>query len=142
MIALTNDTFIRMQNAWQERNMDLVKDIVTERLYADYKKQLDWQKVKHEQNMIEDITIKKTEIIGLEDRLGNTNDSFTVFIKGKLVDYTKSDKTDRIYENSSKKKTAFVDLYYFVRENDHWLLDKIDNQVSLGKILKSKEIVE
>ena len=31
MIALSSDVFMRMQNAWTERNMDLVTDIVTER---------------------------------------------------------------------------------------------------------------
>jgi len=142
MIDFTNDTFLRMQHAWMERNMDLVKDIVTERLYLDYQKKLNWQKVKHEQNIIEDITIKKTEIIGFEDRLGKDNDSFTVYIKGRLLDYTISDKTQKIYTNKDKSKTAFVDLYYFVRQNDQWYLDKIDNDVTLGKIIKAKEIVD
>ena len=103
---------------------------------------MNWQKVKHEQNIIEDITIKKTEIIGFEDRLGKDNDSFTVYIKGRLLVYTISDKTQKIYTNKDKSKTAFVDLYYFVRQNDQWYLDKIDNDVTLGKIFKAKEIVD
>jgi predicted lipid-binding transport protein (Tim44 family) len=142
MIDFAQDVFVRMQNAWMERNMDLVKNIVTQRLYQDYQKKLDWQKVKHEQNIVEDIEIKKTEIIGVEDHVGKDKDSFTVYIKGKLVDYTVSDKTGRIYTNKSKSKTAFVDLYYFLRKEDKWLLDRIDNDVSLGKILRAKEIVE
>ncbi|MGN6399109.1 MAG: Tim44 domain-containing protein [Flavisolibacter sp.] len=142
MIDFAQDVFSRMQNAWMERNMELVKDIVTERLYMDYQKQLNWQKVKHEQNIVEDIEIKRTEIIGVEDHAGKENDKFTVYIKGKLVDYTISDKTGKIYTNKSKNKAGFVDLYYFVRKNDKWFLDKIDNDVSLGKILKVKEIAD
>lgn len=142
MIDFANNTFSRMQNAWMERNMELVKDIVTERLYHEFQKKLDWQKIKHEQNIIEDIEIKKTEIIGVEDHNGKDTDSFTVYIKGRLVDYTISDKTQKVYTNSSKSSSSFVDLYYFVRQEDKWVLDKIDNQVTLGKIYKSKEIVE
>jgi hypothetical protein len=142
MIEYANDIFLRMQNAWMERNMDLVKDIVTERLYLDYQKQLDWQKVKHEQNRLEDIEIKKSRIIGMEDHEGKVQDTFTVYIKGKMVDYIVSDKTGRIYTNSSKSTKLFVDLYFFIRNNDNWLLDKIDNNVTLGKILKAKEIVD
>lgn len=141
MIELTRDAFVRMQNAWMERNMELVKDIVTEQLYKDFQRKLDWQKVKHEQNIVEDIKIKRTKIIGIEDHDGKDNDKFAVYIKGSLVDYTISDKTAKVYTNKSKDTTEFVDLYYFVRRNDKWLLDRIDNDVSLGKILKVKEIV-
>jgi hypothetical protein len=142
MIDFAQEVFVKMQKAWMERNMELVKDIITERLYKDYQKKLDWQKVKHEQNIIEDIEIKRTEIIGVEDHAGKGNDTFTIYIKGKLVDYTISDKTGKIYTNKAKGKSSFVDLYYFLRQEDKWLLDRIDNDVSLGKILKAKEIVD
>jgi predicted lipid-binding transport protein (Tim44 family) len=142
MIDYAQKVFAKMQNAWMERNMELVKDIVTERLYQDYQKKLDWQKVKHEQNIIEDIEIKRTEIIGMEDHAGKDKDTFTIYIKGKLVDYTISDKTGKIYTNKAKGKTSFVDLYYFLRKEEKWLLDRIENDVSLGKILKAKQMVD
>jgi predicted lipid-binding transport protein (Tim44 family) len=142
MIDFAQEVYVKMQNAWMERNMELVKDIVTERLYQDYQKKLDWQKVKHEQNIIEDIEIKRTEIIGIEDHGGKDKDTFTIYIKGKLVDYTISDKTGKIYTNKAKGKTSFVDLYYFLRREEKWLLDRIENNVSLGKILKAREIVD
>jgi hypothetical protein len=58
------------------------------------------------------------------------------------VDYTISDKTGKIYTNKAKGKTDFVDLYYFLRREEKWFLDRIENDVSLGKILKAKEIVD
>ncbi len=142
MTNFTSDVFMRMQHAWSERDMDLVKDIVTERLYLDFKKQLDWMKVKREQNLLEDIELKKVEIIGDEDYLDNELDRFTVYIKGKMIDYKISDKTMKIIENKSKKKKAFLDLYYFTRHENKWLLDKIDNQVSLSKVIKSKQVID
>ena len=142
MIDFSKQAFQRMQNAWSERNMDIVKDMVTPEFYQDYKKQLDWLKVKHEQNLIEAIEIKKSEMIGIEDHLDNKFDSFTVYIKGKMVDYTISDKTLKIYTNKSKQKTDFTDLYYFVRSNDKWLLSKIDGEVTLGKVIRMKEFIE
>ncbi len=70
------------------------------------------------------------------------SDTFTVYIKGRLVDYTISDKTQQIYVNKSKSQKAFIDLYYFIRQENSWHLDKIDNNVTLGKIFKAKEIVD
>ena len=67
MIALSKDVFCRMQQAWTERDMDLVADIVTESLYLDYKKKLDWMKVTHTKNIIEAIDIRTIKIVGDQD---------------------------------------------------------------------------
>jgi predicted lipid-binding transport protein (Tim44 family) len=142
MILHTQNTFIKMQEAWSERDMDLVKDIVTENLYTKFKKDLDWMKMKREQNLMEDIDIKKIKIIGDEDYLNNELDRFTAYISGKMVDYKISDKTQEIIFNKSKDSNSFSDLYYFIRHENRWLLDRIDNQVDLFKVLQSKQVIQ
>ncbi len=143
MIALVKEVFNQMQVAWGERNMELVKDLVTRDLYNDFQKQLDWKKVKHEKNIIEDIDIKKIRIIGdEEDAKDKSNDKFTAYIFGKMVDYAIDDRTGKKLVLYSSKKEKFSDLYYFVRQDDKWLLDKIQNRVTLAEVVKVKQKVQ
>ena len=142
MIQLANDLFYKMQDAWSQRNIDLVKDSITENLYKKYMKELHWMILKREQNIVEDIEIKKLKIIGNEDYLDNELDRFTVYISGKMIDYSISDKTLEIITNKTKERVAFSDLYYFIRHDNKWLLDKIDNQVDLIKVLQAKQIIQ
>lgn len=142
MIQLANDAFYKMQDAWSQRNIDLVKDSITESLYTKYKKELHWMILKREQNIVGDIEIKKLKIIGNEDYLDNELDRFTVYISGKMIDYSISDRTLEIITNKAKERVAFADLYYFIRHDNKWLLDKIDNRVDLIKVLQAKQIVQ
>lgn len=142
MIEFSKETFIQLQNAWNERNMVLVKDRVTDELFESYQKQLDWMKVKKEKCFIEDINIKKIEIIGDEDYKDKDKDTFTAFLKGKLVKYTMSERTGKIFENSKKKKTSFMTFYYFQRHNENWLLNKIETRDLAFKIYKTRQLIE
>lgn len=142
MISLAKEVFERMQNAWMERDMDLVRDIVSDNLYQAYQKKLNWMKVTRSQNIIKNIRFKKIKIVGDEDHEDNSQDRFTVFFKGTMVDYLISDKTGKIYDNSRKKKSIFYDLYYFVRIDNKWVLDNIENKATLGKIVKNKQMIE
>jgi Tim44-like domain len=142
MIKFSKKTFEQLQNAWSERNMDLVRDRVTDELYESYKKQLDWMKVKKEKNFIEDIRIKKTRIIGDEDYKDIEKDTFTAFISGKFVNYTMSERTGEIFENSKKKKSSFMTFYYFQRHDERWLLNKIETRDLVFKIYKTRQLIE
>jgi hypothetical protein len=142
MIKFSKETFEQLQNAWSERNMDLVRDRLTDELYESYKKQLDWMKVKKEKNFIEDIRIKKTKIIGDEDYKDNEKDTFTAFISGKFVNYTMSERTGEIFENSKKKKSSFITFYYFQRHDQRWLLNKIETRDLVFKIYKTRQLIE
>jgi hypothetical protein len=142
MIKFSMKTFEQIQNAWTERNMDLVRDRVTAELFESYQKQLDWMKVKKEKNFIEDINIKKTKIIGDEDYKEKEKDTFTAFLSGKLVSYTMSESTGKIFANSKKKRTPFMTFYYFQRHNEKWLLNKIETRDLAFKIYKTRQLIE
>ena len=142
MIALTNDVYLKMQAAWMAREIDLVKDIITESLYVDYRSRLDYLKQKHEINYVEGIEIKQVSIVGEEDHKDNEKDTYTAYVKGRMLDYTASDETNEIIENKDLEKSDFSDLYHFTRHENKWLLNKIDNNVNVAKIMLASQVIE
>lgn len=91
--------FFKMQDAWMDRNIESVKDIITSRLYDDYKTQLELMKKNSEKNILSGINVTDVRIIGCEDYLDNSHDSYIAHIKGEMLDYTIDERTRRIIKN-------------------------------------------
>ena len=135
-------TFRRMQRAWQERNTELVKSHVTAELYTEYKIVLNQMKKRHEKSMLSNINFTETRIIGCEDFKDDSKDRYTAYIKGTLLDYTIDERFDTIIKNQQKTIEHFIDTYHFVRINNDWILEKIDNTVTVQDIFEVKNYIE
>jgi hypothetical protein len=131
-------TFLKMQDAWMCRNVDVVKEIITESLYADYKTQLEEMKKTKKMNVLCQIEVKKIWIIGCEDYLENSHDRFIAHIHGEMINYTIDEVTGNIIDNSLKKIENFTDTYHFIRKNKEWVLDYIDNFVTIFDVIRTK----
>ncbi|WP_047450945.1 Tim44 domain-containing protein [Alistipes sp. ZOR0009] len=134
--------FFRMQDAWMERNIEKVKDIVTPSLYEDYSLQLELMKRNGEKNIVSGIFVSDVRIIGCEDYLDNSQDAYVAHIKGELLDYTVDEKSGSITKNPKKERESFTDTYHFIRKDNKWLLDSIDNKVSIWDVLKARNYHE
>jgi len=80
MNALSKSIFLKMQQAWMNRDIDSVKKFISLDLYNDYKEQLELMKLNKEKNILESIYIINVKIISCEDFNDNTKDSFIAFI--------------------------------------------------------------
>lgn len=130
--------FFKMQAAWRKRDIDMVHDIITPRLYSDYKVQLENMIRAGQINILSGIYIQKVRIIGCEDYRDDKFDRYVAYISGEMLDYTIDEKTKTIVQNEAKKVGRFVDTYHFVRNNDQWILDYIDNDVTLFDIVRTQ----
>lgn len=130
--------FFKMQAAWRKRDIDMVHDIITPRLYGDYKVQLENMIQAGQINILSGINIQKVRIIGCEDYRDDKFDRYVAYISGEMLDYTIDEKTKTIVQNEAKKVGRFVDTYHFVRNNDQWILDYIDNDVTLFDIVRTQ----
>lgn len=130
--------FFKMQAAWRKRDIDMVHDIITPRLYGDYKVQLESMIQAGQINILSGINIQKVRIIGCEDYRDDKFDRYVAYISGEMLDYTIDEKTKTIVQNEAKKVGRFVDTYHFVRNNDQWILDYIDNDVTLFDIVRTQ----
>jgi hypothetical protein len=135
-------TFSHMQQAWQTQNMDKVKHLVTPELYQNYQLMLTEMKKKGERNFIKDIEFTDINIISCEDFKDNSKDRYMAHIKGNLLDYTVHEPTKKIIKNTDQTRENFTDTYHFVRSNNSWILEHIDNSVSLWDIIRLKNYTE
>lgn len=135
-------TFYNIQDAWENRDIDSVKNNITPELHDKYKVMLSEMTSRNEKNIISQIDITETKIIGSQDYKDDSKDRYVAYIKGTILDYTINDKTGEIIKNPSKEIEEFSDTYHFIREGKRWILEHIDNNVSLLDIVTSKNYKE
>lgn len=134
--------FYKMQRAWEDRSMGLVKKQVTVELFTDYKSILDQMLKNREKNIITFITLTEITIIGCEDFKDDSKDRYIAYIKGTMLDYTINERSKEIIQNPKRLIRPFSDTYHFVRSYNDWLLEKINNTVKFEDIIRIKNSIE
>lgn len=134
--------FYNMSEAWENHDMERVKNYVTIELYKDYSAKLAKMKERKEKNIISSVDITETRIIGCEDYKDNSKDRYIAYIKGTILDYTILEDTGEIIKNPKKEIEDFSDTYHFIRVKNQWVLEKIDNSVSILDLAFSRNYKE
>ena len=124
-------TFFRVQEAWMERDQDKIRDCVSERLYRKHKLQTDIMMKNHEKNILSSIDLIEFFIVELLDFKDDNKDSFWVYIKGSMIDYTINEKTNNVIKGKKDEVETFTELWKFARSGSEWVLDEIDQKVQL-----------
>ena len=131
--ARIEKTYFNVQIAWRDRNQDIAKEYMSERLYLKHKIQTDDMSNRGVRNVMESINLKEAKIIEVLDYRDNSKDMFWVHITGSMVDYTIIEKTGRLIEGE-KKNNSFKELWKFKRQGNTWVLDEIDQDISASDI--------
>ena len=132
MILFTRIAYLRMQDAWKNQDVSLVKDILTKSCIEKTEIEFRTQAIAGYYNFIHKVKISKIEIIGIQDFENDSYDKFSAYITGTMIDENVNyGNTEPKYGNENK----FEDIYYFVRNENSWLLDDIDNEVSIETFL-------
>jgi hypothetical protein len=125
--------FFKVQQAWMARDQNLAKDCMSNAIFEKHKLQTDQMIAAHRKNMLESINLTETDIVDVEDFSDNKKDCFWVYLKGSMIDYTIDDTSNRVV-SGERKSEGFTELWKFVRSGDNWVLDEIDQKVSLFKL--------
>lgn len=134
MEAFAKEMFFKMQQAWMDRDLAGVQKLISTSLYDDYKTQLDFMKKNHEKNMLECINVNQVSIISSQDYHDDSKDAFTAYIKGNIIDYTINEQTGNIIKNKDREEEDYTDTYYFIRQENNWILNAIKNDASLSDV--------
>ncbi len=129
-----DQVFFKVQQAWMERNQDLAKDYMSSALYQKHKLQTDQLIAQNRKNVLQDINLIEVRIVDVEDFLDNKKDLFWAHIKGSMIDYTIDDRTERVLSGDRNKAEEFTELWKFVRAANTWVLDEIDQKVSISDL--------
>ena len=136
-----NEVFFKVQEAWVERDQNLARDCMSDAIFHKHKMQTDRMIAQHRRNVLEDINLIETEIVDVQDFADNKRDRFWVYVKGEMKDFMADDRTRDIVSGDEEKK-KFTELWKFIRAEDKWVLDEIDQKVSLFDLKGFKATTE
>jgi len=142
MSARIEETFLKVQKAWTERDQNLAKDCMSERIYIKHKMQTDEMLVNGRKNVLAKVNLKEAMIISVSDYKDDSKDSFSAHIKGSMIDYDIDDKTSAVLSGDNSKIESFKEIWHFIRAGNKWVLDEIDQDVTIGDIRNGELIKE
>ncbi len=140
--ARAEEIFLTVQKAWSERDMDIARDHVSQRLYAKYKFQTDDMTTRGVKNYLQDIQLEPITIFSVSDYKDNSKDSFSAKISGRMLDYELNESTNTVTKGDMKAPHYFEDIWVFIRNGNTWIADEVDNSISLGDITKGTAFSE
>lgn len=124
-------TFFMVQQAWGERNQDIAKEYMSERLYSKHKIQTDAMLRNGTKNIMININLIEARIVEVMDFKDDSKDFFRVYIIGSMIDYTIKESTNEIIQGDTKSH-YFKEIWLFKRILNSWVLDEIDQRTALS----------
>lgn len=92
--------YTRLQDAWTAKDLEPVRPLLSEKLYAQLDRQLDALRHSHRTNKVEDVTVMDVQLSGWYEEAGNV--SVVAIVQARIKDYTVDDKTGDIVSGSPK----------------------------------------
>ena len=130
--ARVRETFFKVQHAWTKRDQEEARAYMTDALYREHKMQTDQMIRDHQRNMLSDITLSETSVIGVNDSMDDTADCFWVWMQGSMIDYVVDTERDKVIRGEQKQPTHFHEIWRFDRSGDTWLLAEIKQANASG----------
>jgi predicted lipid-binding transport protein (Tim44 family) len=136
-------SFFKIQEAWMERNQDIAKEYMSERLYTKHKTQTDQHLKDNTQNILKNINLKSARIVEVADFEDDSKDSIWAYIKGSMIDYSINTETKTVVSGDKHEAENFSELWKFIKnKKNEWVLDEIDQDVSILDLKSMKSFSE
>ena len=117
MNEVVADYYYTIQNAWNDRDMDVLKQCLSPSLYEQWQTKLNWWDYEGIRNELSDIRLLKTMVIEVGDGY------FWSYIEGKM-----RDRMIKEHEVTQYNKEMFVEYWCFKMEDDRIYLDEIKQE--------------
>ena len=131
--ARVEEAYFKVQEAWRDRDQDVARKYMSNRLYTKHKLQTDDMRRRGIRDVMELINLEEATIVEVLDYRDDSKDAFWALLKGSMIDYTIVEKTGEIIDGE-KKNLSFKELWRFKREEHDWVLDEIDQDVSISDL--------
>ncbi|MGM0471169.1 MAG: Tim44 domain-containing protein [Bacillota bacterium] len=142
ILERVEEIFFKVQIAWMERDQDLAKEYISEKLYKKHKTQTDQMLEQKRKNILEQINLIESKIVEVQDYIEDERDSIWVYIKGSMIDYVIDEDSDKVVSGDSTEKQAFSELWKLIRADHGWVLDQIDQEVTISKLTEFNSFTE
>ncbi len=119
--ARAKKAFLLIQKAWSDRDISKAEAFIADGTYEQFLIQLDFMKQEHILDVMENLTIKDSYILGFESD-GNV-DSIFLAITASGKNYKINDQTRKFIEGN-KKEEDFTEIWTFIRRTGAKTLGK------------------
>ncbi|MBN1930157.1 MAG: Tim44 domain-containing protein [Desulfobacterales bacterium] len=120
------DIFFKVQAGWMHRDISVIESMLGNQLAEEYRRHFDEMKQKGVLNRLENIAVRKVEIVDAGVQSGYA--FVTVLFTANLLDYTVEEKSGKIIEGNSNEPVKFQERWTFgtpVNKTD-WRLEGIE----------------
>ena len=120
------NTFYRVENAWSDMDIDSISSYLTPGIITAFKSEIDTLASKGKQNVLKNITLIDSKLIGVRLEKNDAKDMAYFLIKGSMKDYI-----CKLNKKNTKKlvtTSKFIEVWKFVRKDETWVLDEIINK--------------
>ncbi|MET0066004.1 MAG: Tim44-like domain-containing protein [Candidatus Thiodiazotropha sp.] len=131
--ARIEQIYFKVQQAWRDRNQEIARDCMSLRLYTKHKNQTDDMLQRGIRNVMENINLVEAKIVEVLDYRDDTRDAFWALVEGSMIDYTIEESSGRVIDGE-RDNQFFKELWRFKRESHGWVLDEIDQDVSISDL--------
>jgi predicted lipid-binding transport protein (Tim44 family) len=128
------ETYFKVQDAWTNRDQTIAKDYMSGRLFTKHKMQTDQMLIDHKRNVLDRINLIESKIVEIADYKDETKDKIWVYIKQSMIDYMLNDETKSVASGDANKPEVSAELWKFIREEKQWVLDEIDQNVTIQEL--------
>lgn len=128
LLEKVGNQYIQMQNAWQNKDWESMRSIMTDALYNQMARQLQALIDAKQTNYVERIAVLESRIVRYA--VEGDNDVLVIRLSTRITDYTKDDRTGNIISGSTTRELFMVYDWKLIRQQDKKTL----NQPSLTQI--------
>ncbi len=147
LFTRVSDVYYTVQQAWMQKDLDTLKDYLSDSLYENWKTKIEWMDLRNEKNILDRVKLKKADIVSVYDAKNDDHDMIWVCIEGSMIDYTLKLDTNEIKQGSKKNQT-FIEYWKFIRKENKFYLDEvrqkdemdIDNFINLSEEIDNENV--
>ncbi|MBP7795321.1 MAG: TIM44-like domain-containing protein [Elusimicrobiales bacterium] len=130
-----SNIFLKLEECWQKRDYDPMKDLLTQSLYIKHTSQIDMMIKENEINIIDDLKIVSIDIVGLRYTAKEDGCFFTALITAEAKDYYIDDRNNNFLRGERTPK-QFQEFWIFKLIEGKWLLDEIEQTAESDELTK------
>ncbi len=111
-----SNLYVRLQDAWTNRDLTPVRNKLSAELYAKSDRQIQNYIKNNQTNHVENVSVLNCEIIGCTN--DGVNDIITVKTLARIVDYTTDDNTGNVIRGDRNREVFMTYHWTFIRSLD------------------------
>lgn len=108
-----SNLYVRLQNAWQAKDLAPVRKDMTDNLYAQFERQLQPYIQNNQTNHVDNIAVLRSELMNYTQ--DQENDIITLDLHTRIIDYVTDDTTGQLIRGSMSRELFMGYEYTFIR---------------------------